>query len=151
MTDRLVAFGTQLVEVHLRLREELDRIREGDGAARDLRAHCLTFCSALARHHEGEDGGAFPVLAREYPELAPVLDELSRDHLLIADAMTRLRELLDEGGDVRVELAGLAALLETHLVYEERKLVAALDALRPGPADAARLALATTLDGLAGS
>jgi hemerythrin-like domain-containing protein len=148
VTDRLVAFGNQLVEAHLRIREDLERLRDGAGGAvtRELRTHCLTFCATLTRHHEGEDGGAFPVLAREYPELAPVLDELARDHVLIADAMRQLTSLLDAGGDVRTELAGVAALLETHLVYEEKKIVAALNALRPDAADAARLRLATTLD-----
>jgi hemerythrin-like domain-containing protein len=151
MSDRLAAFGNQLVEAHIRLREELDRIRTGDiGPGRDLRTHCLTFCATLTRHHEAEDAGAFPVLAREHPELAPVLDELRRDHVLVADSMRRLADLLD--GDnrdeaVRTELASLAALLETHLVYEEKKIVAALNALRPGPADAAVLTKATTVDG----
>lgn len=146
MTDRLLAFGTQLIETHDRLREMLSDLRAGEPASRDLRTHCLTFCSMLTGHHEAEDEGAFPVLAREYPELAPVLDELSRDHVLIADAMTRLQTLLKSAGDVGVELASLAALLETHLVYEERKLVDLLNTIRPGAADAARLTRATTLD-----
>ncbi|MGH3760609.1 hemerythrin domain-containing protein [Actinophytocola sp.] len=149
MTDRLVSFGNQLVEVHLRIREELDRIRDGvaDGLTRELRTHCLTFCSTLTRHHEGEDEGAFPVLAREYPRLAPVLEELSRDHVLIADAMTRLAEILESSSDgLGDELATVAALLETHLLYEEKKLVAALNALDPTHTDTAHLSRATTLD-----
>jgi hemerythrin-like domain-containing protein len=151
VTDRLVAFGNQLVETHLHLRETLDRLRDGAVPARDLRTHCLTFCAVLTRHHEAEDTGAFPVLAREHPELAPVLDELARDHVLIANTMRRLTELLDSNGDgdgdVHTELASLAALLEAHLVYEEKKIVAALNGLHPDAADATFLARATTIPG----
>jgi hemerythrin-like domain-containing protein len=146
VTDRLLAFGTQLIETHDRLREMLSDIRSGRVPSRDLRAHCLTFCAVLTGHHSAEDEAAFPVLAREHPELTPVLDELSRDHLLIADAMTRLQTLLRSNEDVHVELAGLAALLETHLVYEEKKLVGLLNAVRPDGEDAALLTRATTLD-----
>lgn len=159
--DRVTAFGNQLVQTHIRLREQLDRFRAGEQlSARDLRDHCLTFCSVLTRHHEAEDSAAFPVLAREFPELGPVLDELSRDHELVADAMRGLIALLDgdAGGDedrdadtgagpdlaIQQEVDTLAALLETHLVYEEKKIVAALNALRPDAAVVAALRRATT-------
>ncbi|MEO3775565.1 hypothetical protein ABGB16_01690 [Micromonospora sp. B11E3] len=79
--DRLLALGHQLIEIHTWLREELTRLREGlgpesgadppDGRLRSLRAHCLVFCSALTRHHGGEDAGAFRVLAERTPELRP--------------------------------------------------------------------------------
>lgn len=143
---RLMAFGNQLIEVHLWLREELDALRENveaylDGGARprELRAHCLTFCSALNRHHTGEDDGAFPELAARFPELRPVLDELRRDHRLVEDSLRRLEALvggLDQETDpavVRSELDSLAALMETHFVYEEKRIVSALNALNvPG-------------------
>ncbi|TMR98971.1 hemerythrin domain-containing protein [Nonomuraea basaltis] len=137
----MLAFGNQLIEVHLWLREELDALREdvdaflaGDARPRELRAHCLTFCSALQRHHTGEDGGAFPELAERFPELGPVLDELRRDHQLVEDSLQRLQELLDgldgaaDPAAVRRELDSLAALMETHFVYEEKRIVSALDA-----------------------
>ncbi len=52
---RLAAFGNQLIEIHIWLREELALLREDvdayldgrGGRPRELRAHCLTFCSAL--------------------------------------------------------------------------------------------------------
>jgi hemerythrin-like domain-containing protein len=135
---RLAAFGNQLIHVHIWLREELEALREDiDGGARprELRAHCLSFCSALDRHHTGEDGGAFPRLAEEFPELRPVLDELRRDHRMVDDSLRRLQALvdrLDEGADpveALRELDSLAALMETHFVYEEKRIVSALNAL----------------------
>ncbi|MFF9853536.1 hemerythrin domain-containing protein [Streptomyces litmocidini] len=147
--DRLTAFGNQLVDVHLWLREELARLREeldsflsGGGRPRNLRAHCLAFCSALTRHHTAEDRGVFPVLAEAYPALRPVLDELARDHVQVEEILVRLQDLLDalpseprtepdptEARRVRGELDGLVALVESHFTYEEKKLVAALDEL----------------------
>ena len=129
---RLTAFGNQLIQVHLWLREELALLREslGTGRPRDLRAHCLTFCSALQRHHTGEDEGAFPALAESFPELRPVLEELTRDHETVSGILRRLEELSSgDPADVRAELDGLSALLESHFVYEEKRIVAALNSL----------------------
>ncbi|MEU2662328.1 hemerythrin domain-containing protein [Micromonospora sp. DT46] len=137
--ERLRAFGNQLIEIHLWLREELARLRDGVGdpgvRPRDLRTHCLAFCAALTRHHTGEDAGAFRVLAEQVPELVPVLRELEADHHIVAEALHRVEELADATApphEVRAELDTLAALLETHFVYEEKKLVGALNALTAG-------------------
>jgi hypothetical protein len=126
--ESLTAFGNQLVRVHLWLREELAALREGDVRPRDLRAHCLIFCSALERHHTGEERDAFGELAEHVPELRPVLEELRRDHRIVEECLRRL-EALEDPAEIRGELDGLAALLETHLTYEERRIVAALNAL----------------------
>lgn len=144
-SGRLTALGTQLIEIHHWLREELTRLRasldspDGGGAlSRELRAHCVGFCAALDRHHTGEDGGAFQVLADQAPELHPVLAELSADHRIVADLLRRIEALLAEAADgrsVRAELDGLAALLESHFTYEERKLVAALNHLAGDPVE----------------
>ncbi|MEU7996100.1 hemerythrin domain-containing protein [Micromonospora sp. NPDC049060] len=137
--ERLRALGNQLVEIHLWLREELARLREGVGdpgvRPRDLRAHCLAFCAALTRHHNGEDAGAFRVLGERVPELAPVLRELEADHHIVAEALRRVEELVGGAAppdEMRAELDTLAALLETHFVYEEKKLVRALNELTEG-------------------
>ncbi|MFE9193963.1 hemerythrin domain-containing protein [Micromonospora sp. NPDC007208] len=137
---RLAAVGNQMIEIHLWLSAELARLRESlDTPSRDLRAHCLTFCAALGRHHTGEDAGAFRLLAEEAPELRPVIENLITDHEVVAGILERVEALL--GGDaavpvaqVRAELDGLAALLESHFRYEEKRLVTALNALtgRPG-------------------
>ncbi|MGP3955885.1 hemerythrin domain-containing protein [Nonomuraea sp. 3N208] len=144
---RLAAFGDQLIGVHDWLRgelaslgDEVDAYLDGGTRPRDLRAHCLAFCTALERHHTGEDDGAFPALAARHPELAPVLDKLREDHRLVADILRRLRELVDgldpetgrdprEARRVRGEVDGLTAIVESHFGYEERSIAKALNAL----------------------
>lgn len=144
--DRAVAWGQRLIEIHGWLRGELARVRAelADGPSRlgtDVRAHCVAFCSTLHQHHAGEDAMMFPALAEHAPELRGTLAKLAEDHLLIADVLTRLDALLtttspdagaDELAQVRAEVDGLAAILESHLAYEERTIVEALDALPSG-------------------
>ncbi|MGK5543154.1 hemerythrin domain-containing protein [Streptomyces sp. URMC 127] len=155
--ERLEAFGNQLIDVHLWLREELSTLRANvaayltdlsdvsDGAPlRELRTHCLTFCSALNRHHRGEERTAFSEIAAQFPELSPVLEELRRDHRLVEDSLQRIETLVGEltelkgrpgPGEDRVpvevqrEVDSLAALIETHFTYEEKRIVSALNAL----------------------
>jgi hemerythrin-like domain-containing protein len=139
---RLTALGNQLIEIHLWLREELAGLRTdvdafltGGDRPQPLKAHCLAFCSALSRHHTAEDGGAFRVLAERFPQLRPVIEELVRDHEHVAGILRSLTDLVGALGPtadpirVRTELDSLAALLESHFGYEEKKLVAALNAL----------------------
>lgn len=142
---RLAAFGNQLIAVHIWLREELAALREGVGAWLDggdrpteLGLHCLTFCSVLTRHHTEEDGEVFGAVAAAFPALAPVLDELRADHVLVAATVEEIKALVERLGSetetaaserIERELDTLAALLETHFVYEEKKIAAALDAI----------------------
>ncbi|MFG1991307.1 hemerythrin domain-containing protein [Actinoplanes sp. NPDC048988] len=116
--NRLRAYGNQLIACHHHLLEMIDEIRAGDGDG-------VAFCAALTRHHTGEDATVFPVLAGRHPELREFLDSLARDHAIIAgmvkDDMTR------------EELDGLTAVLETHFIGEEKRLVAVLNALEPTP------------------
>ncbi|MFB9967352.1 hemerythrin domain-containing protein [Sinosporangium siamense] len=148
--DRLTAFGNQLIEVHIGLRRRLRRLREEadsylDGRGnrpRDLRKqlqeHCLAFCSALDRHHTGEDGGVFPALAARFPELRDTLDRLSHDHQMVAGILVRLESLVggisddpgpDEARRVRGEMDGLSAIMDSHFGYEERTLARVLNSL----------------------
>jgi hypothetical protein len=137
MTDdhgRLTALGNQLIDTHARLLDALDDLREGGRPARDLATHCLAFCTAVTRHHTEEDRTVFPLLAERHPELREVLEGLARDHMMVAGMLERAGELaadLDADG-ARAELDGLAAILESHFNWEERRLVSALNALAPG-------------------
>ncbi|MEO3756379.1 hemerythrin domain-containing protein [Streptomyces sp. B6B3] len=144
--ERLAALGDELIEIHTWLREELaglraDVERQLDGRGerpRRLKAHCLSFCSALTRHHTGEDGGAFPALAGSFPELAPTIAKLEEDHELISVVQHDLERLLEgmaaepdaaEVARVLSALDGLTAILESHFAFEERRIVTALNAL----------------------
>ncbi len=87
---RFRAYDNQLIDVHLRLREMLEDLREGGRTESELGVHCLAFCAAVARHHTAEDIGVFPILAARHPELRAFLAELERDHAVIAEMLTRL-------------------------------------------------------------
>lgn len=144
--DRLTAFGNQLIEVHIWLREQLEDLRDNVDAyfggtgppPRDLRVHCLAFCSALTRHHTGEDRTAFPAIAERFPELRRVITELKTDHNRVEWILGNLGKLLGDlpaepdpatAARVRGELEGLAAIMETHFVYEEKKLISVLNGM----------------------
>jgi hemerythrin-like domain-containing protein len=148
--DRAQAFGGQLVEIHQWLRSELARVRQEISTYADsdtsqpptpLRAHCTAFCRALTQHHTSEDTTAFPALGERFPELVPVLEQLRQDHLLVADILRRLQQLLttvtpDNAEQVRHELDGLTAILESHFQWEERRLMDAFNALQtPGTSE----------------
>ena len=133
----MAALGDELVRIHDALRAELRLLRAGErGAGLPLAASCLAFCGALTRHHTGEEAGAFPALAERYPNLRPLLGKMAEDHVLIAGIVARVAELAAGGaGDTGGELDGLAAILESHFSFEERRLREALDELDGSPAD----------------
>jgi hemerythrin-like domain-containing protein len=137
---RFRAYGNQLIDIHGRLRDVLADLREGVVADKDLSVHCLSFCTAVDRHHTAEDATVFPLLAARHPPLRTFLSELERDHRMIASLLTRLtagasglsRGEVPEGpltAAVRMELDGLAAVLETHFIGEEKRLARVLSAL----------------------
>ena len=152
--DRVTALGNQMVQVHIWLLDTLDQVRadfaahsQGIGPPpRELTNHCMAFCSALERHHSGEDRSVFPALARKSPELRPLLEELERDHRFIAEILRRLNELIDTFGSTGArdsiqirqthhEIEGLAAILESHLRFEEKKIVDSLNEISASELD----------------
>jgi hemerythrin HHE cation binding domain-containing protein len=133
---RFLAYGHQLIEIHIGLREMLADLREGVVPEREFGVHCLAFCSAVTRHHTGEDTGVFPFLAARHPELRDFLDGLERDHRVISGLLGGVQSLAaaleadpSRAATIRMELDGLAAILETHFIGEEKRLVAVLNAL----------------------
>ena len=136
---RAVAFSLQLRRAHQQLRDELARIREALGGdeyvVTGLQVHCLAFCSALATHHRGEDDGMFTQLLDARPDLAPAIRNLTGDHAAIAVILHQIRALAVAGKaapaeslpELRRELDGLAAIMESHSGYEERAISTALD------------------------
>lgn len=130
---RFLAYGHQLIEIHIGLRDMLADLREGVVPEAELGTHCLAFCAAVTRHHTGEDTEVFPLLAGRHPELRTFLAELERDHQVIAGLLTALRAAAGRLGaeGAREELDGLAAVLETHFIGEEKRLVGVLNAIDP--------------------
>ena len=131
-----MAIGDELIRVHRTLRQDLVAVRDGMAAdagtlqIRDLPAHCLAFCAAVSVHHTDEEAAIFPELAAEVPELADVLAQIAHDHVLIGTILRRVRELVehldqDNRARVRDEIEGLAAILESHFRWEERRIGAA--------------------------
>lgn len=151
-----VSAGHHLVEVHDHLRGELEQLRElvvqvaggalTAAAARShiatmtlrqnswsLGAHCAAYCRVVTLHHTLEDQQLFPQLRRFDPRLAPVLDRLSEEHLVIHDVLERVDRALvafvagpEGNAELRAAVDLLTEALLSHLSYEEHELVAPL-------------------------
>ncbi|HIZ98971.1 MAG TPA: hemerythrin domain-containing protein [Candidatus Janibacter merdipullorum] len=135
---RLVAWAHELRAVHARLREALELVRSAaDGgadppSARDLLVYCRGFCTALTRHHEGEDRHLFPAVAEEHPQLADTLATLTQDHSMMSYLITGLESALQREAppdEVHTHLEGLGAIMESHFRFEERALLEVLTTL----------------------
>jgi iron-sulfur cluster repair protein YtfE (RIC family) len=145
--------GQHLVDVHDHLRAELDQLRDilqkvtagavDAGAARSvinkmtmrqndwtLGAYCATYCRTVTQHHSLEDAQIFPHLRRSDPDLAPVIDRLEAEHLVIHEVLegvdralvAYIRSPQDVGG-VSEALDVLTDALLSHLAYEEQQIV----------------------------
>jgi hypothetical protein len=152
-TDQGRQVGAHLIEVHDMLRAELAQVRDlidqvrtgalGIGAARSaisqmtmrqnnwtLGAYCASYCRVVTQHHSMEDKAVFPHLARQDADLAPVIQRLADEHVVI-------HEVLDGVDRALVALAADPAALDgvqqaadlltdtllSHLSYEEVELV----------------------------
>ena len=143
-----------LVAVHDHLRGELERLQDlveevrrgllGAAAARaevhamtlrqnswTLGAYCQSYCGFVNGHHSLEDRGVFPHLRRRQPDVAPVLDRLQEEHVVIhglLDGIDRALVALVRDHDApALDAVGesidlLAERLRSHLAYEEREL-----------------------------
>jgi alkanesulfonate monooxygenase SsuD/methylene tetrahydromethanopterin reductase-like flavin-dependent oxidoreductase (luciferase family)/iron-sulfur cluster repair protein YtfE (RIC family) len=142
-----------LVGIHDMLRQELSELRDilrqvRDGAmhAADARGAlnemalrqndwtlgtiCSRYCGVVAAHHSGEDSVLFPHLARREPQLKPVIDRLTDEHLVIHEAIEKVDHALvqhmtrPEGHDaIQDAIDFLTDALLSHLAYEEQELV----------------------------
>jgi hemerythrin-like domain-containing protein len=137
MSQRVVAWGQELREVHKRLREALGLARSaiedgasGPTATRELQIYCIGFCAALTGHHRSEDATLFDVALAAEPDLAPVIADLKRDHSMLDHLLGELERAARSGADrdeLLRHLDGIEAVMETHFRFEEKKLVAVLD------------------------
>lgn len=154
--ERGIAIGSHLLDVHEHYRAELARVRdvarqvrEGVAGLDDARSAvnamavrandwtlggvCQAHCLALTQHHTMESEGIFPHLVAQQPELAPVVQRLHEEHLLIHEVLEELDvalvHLVQHPGDLDRLDAALDLLSDTllsHFAYEERELVAPL-------------------------
>ncbi|WBQ07837.1 LLM class flavin-dependent oxidoreductase [Kribbella sp. CA-293567] len=148
-----LASGGHLIQVHDHLRAELDQIRDlveqvaagsiGVGQARShintmtmrqnnwtLGTYCESYCRLVTTHHSIEDASLFPRLRRSDPALAPVVDRLQEEHLVIHDVLEGIDKalvaLVDGSATIdtlRTAVDLLEDTLLSHLSYEERELV----------------------------
>ena len=135
--DRLETWGRELRLVHQELRTRIELLREqvlhGETdieLAEDLRLFCLGFCGALTSHHTEEDTRLFPHVLAAHPGLGPVVDRLMEDHRMLAALIEDLDRVTRTASAARVlrHLDGITAIMESHFGYEERQLIALLDA-----------------------
>jgi alkanesulfonate monooxygenase SsuD/methylene tetrahydromethanopterin reductase-like flavin-dependent oxidoreductase (luciferase family) len=148
------AMGQHLVDVHDGLRGELEQLRGlieqvaagtlDAGGARShiatmalrqnnwtLGTYCESYCRIVTTHHTIEDQSMLPHLRARDPRLAPVVDRLQEEHLVIHDLLDRVDRALvdlvagkpDALSEVSAAVDLLADGLLSHLSYEERELV----------------------------
>ena len=94
-----------------------------------LGAFCAQYCNLLTQHHGIEDGAVFPHLRRADPALAPVVDRLEQEHLVIHEVVEgvdrALAELIrhpDDFSGVQEAVDTLTDVLLSHLSYEEQQI-----------------------------
>jgi hemerythrin-like domain-containing protein len=149
------AIGQHLVDVHNHLRQELttildlvEQVRAGTLEVADARtainamtmrqndwtlgAYCAAYCRVVTGHHSLEDAEVFPHLRRSDPGLAPVIDRLEQEHVVIHDVLEGLDRALvqfvrrSDAADFTAlddALDLLSDALLSHLAYEEQQIV----------------------------
>jgi alkanesulfonate monooxygenase SsuD/methylene tetrahydromethanopterin reductase-like flavin-dependent oxidoreductase (luciferase family) len=145
--------GQHLIDVHDMLRTELSDLRDILAKVRDgalsagearsalnemalrqndwtLGAFCSRYCAVVAQHHGLEDDAIFPHLARSDPRLAPVIERLTEEHLVIHDAIQEVDRALvdhinrpDDFDGLQAAIDFLTDALLSHLSYEEDEIV----------------------------
>lgn len=152
-SDRARAIGHHVVDVHDHLRAELAQIRDllkqvrlgsvSAGRARSvlndmtmrqnnwtLGAYCASYCAVLTQHHHIEDASIFPHLRRADAALAPVVDRLEQEHVIIHEVIEgvdrALVDLVRNPGDfteLQEAVDILTDALLSHLSYEEEQIM----------------------------
>jgi alkanesulfonate monooxygenase SsuD/methylene tetrahydromethanopterin reductase-like flavin-dependent oxidoreductase (luciferase family) len=142
-----------LLKVHDLLRSELSELRDilqqvrdktmraGDARAAlnemvlrqndwTLGAACARYCGVVTQHHGVEDAAVFPHLANREPQLTPVIERLTQEHLVIHDAIQDVDQALvthmagSPNHDVIQDAIDyLTDALLSHLGYEEEELM----------------------------
>ncbi len=152
-TRRGAQVGKHLIDVHDMLRDELDQVRSiidqvkantvSVGTARSLLnemtlrqnnwtlgAYCARYCATVTQHHRLEDVSIFPHLRTAEESLAPVLDRLEEEHVIIHEVIQAVDRALVDSVATPGDFAGLDEAMDaltdallSHLAYEEEQLV----------------------------
>src|SRR5262249_30324951 len=95
-----------------------------------LGAYCASYCAVGTQHHHIEDTGIFPHLRGAEPGLAPVIDRLQAEHVVIHDVIEGVDRALVEFINAPDDFAALqhavdllTGTLLSHLCYEESTTV----------------------------
>ncbi len=123
--------------VHNALRRDLERAhtvltREPLSDERQLAAisdHLAWMMTFLDAHHRSEDVGLYPLVRERDPGAAAVLDDMHRDHEVVAEAVSALERAVTDDPAHRTPAAIVAAVddlrdvLLPHLEREEREVM----------------------------
>jgi hemerythrin-like domain-containing protein len=104
---------------------------------RALGSFCGQYCAVVDVHHRIEDAALFPDLRAADPDLGPVLDRLSVEHVAVHEVLVDLDRALvamvEADGErlpaVQDAVQRLSDALLDHLAYEEAELLPALGRL----------------------
>ena len=95
-----------------------------------LGAYCAAYCGLVNQHHGLEDRAVFPYLRNVDAGLAPVIDRLEAEHVIIHEvvegvdrALVNLVNNPGDVGEVQEAVDVLTDALLSHLSYEEAQLV----------------------------
>jgi hemerythrin-like domain-containing protein len=124
--------------IHAALRRDLDRMALllgqpedlSESRVRALGAHARWLMDLLHEHHTGEDDRLFPIIRRNNPATADLLDAMASEHEAIAEAVHALQDagakaeagVPDAAASLRDAVSGLRTVLDPHLEHEERDL-----------------------------
>jgi len=142
--DGTASIATALMMSHHAFRRDLGRfaralrtVENGDTArAGALRDEWKNFRGALHGHHESEDHGVFPNIAKEHESARATVETLSADHRKIDPLLERGDAAFEELPKTAAALAvvqELTALLTPHLATEEREIVPFLRGMKTFP------------------
>ncbi|MFC9998603.1 hemerythrin domain-containing protein [Nocardia sp. NPDC127526] len=94
-----------------------------------LRVNCETYCNILTGHHSLEDHRMFPVMLRRFPELAPAIERLYKEHEAVVGLITATSSAARDLGTGHPAVTRARRTIETlrdhllaHLAFEEETL-----------------------------